>query len=112
LIIWAASRTCSPVTASSPLAMTMSCRAALPVGEAVLDRDGRWRVALYSRAAPVDLVWIWPFSRSCRPKRIPSRLKPILAAKGPPLPVDGARRGGRQAAALAETRERLMRARL
>ncbi|PWE17056.1 rod shape-determining protein MreC [Marinicauda salina] len=33
----------------------------LPVGEAVRDRDGRWRVALYSRAAPTDLVWIWPF---------------------------------------------------
>jgi len=33
----------------------------LPVGEAVRDRDGRWRVALYSRAAPIDLVWIWPF---------------------------------------------------
>lgn len=33
----------------------------LPVGDAVRDRDGRWRVALYSRAAPIDLVWIWPF---------------------------------------------------
>jgi rod shape-determining protein MreC len=33
----------------------------LPVGEAVRDRDGRWRVALYSRTAPIDLVWIWPF---------------------------------------------------
>ncbi|XBQ15369.1 MAG: rod shape-determining protein MreC [Oceanicaulis sp.] len=33
----------------------------LPVGEAVLDRDGRWRVALFNRAAPIDLVWIWPF---------------------------------------------------
>lgn len=33
----------------------------LPVGEAVRDRDGRWRVALYSGAAPIDLVWIWPF---------------------------------------------------
>lgn len=35
----------------------------LPVGEAVRDRDGRWRVALYSRAAPVDLIWIWPFDQ-------------------------------------------------
>lgn len=33
----------------------------LPVGEAVLDRNGQWRVALYSDAAPIDLVWIWPF---------------------------------------------------
>ena len=33
----------------------------LPVGEAVLDRDGRWRAALYHRVAPIDLVWVWPF---------------------------------------------------
>lgn len=33
----------------------------LPVGEAVRDRNGQWRVALYSEAAPIDLVWIWPF---------------------------------------------------
>lgn len=33
----------------------------LPVGEAVRDRDGRWRVALYHRVAPIDLVWIWPY---------------------------------------------------
>ncbi|MGY6627391.1 MAG: rod shape-determining protein MreC [Oceanicaulis sp.] len=33
----------------------------LPVGQAFLDREGRWRVALYSDAAPLDLVWIWPF---------------------------------------------------
>lgn len=33
----------------------------LPVGEAVLDREGNWRVALYSRNAPIDLIWIWPF---------------------------------------------------
>jgi rod shape-determining protein MreC len=33
----------------------------LPVGEAVLDRDGRWRVALYHRVAPIDLVWVWPY---------------------------------------------------
>lgn len=33
----------------------------LPVGEAVRDREGRWRVVLYSDAAPIDLVWIWPF---------------------------------------------------
>lgn len=33
----------------------------LPVGEVVRDRHGQWRVALYSDAAPIDLVWIWPF---------------------------------------------------
>lgn len=33
----------------------------VPVGEAVRDRDGRWRVALFNRAAPIDLIWIWPF---------------------------------------------------
>ena len=43
----------------------------LPVGEAVLDRDGRWRVALYSRAAPVDLVWIWPFNPVGAPEAEP-----------------------------------------
>lgn len=33
----------------------------LPVGEAVLDRRGNWRVVLYSSATPIDLIWIWPF---------------------------------------------------
>ena len=33
----------------------------LPVGEALRDREGRWRVALYHRVAPIDLVWVWPF---------------------------------------------------
>jgi len=33
----------------------------VPVGQAIRDRDGRWRVALFSRAAPIDLIWIWPF---------------------------------------------------
>jgi len=49
----------------------------LPVGEAVRDRDGRWRVALYSRAAPVDLVWIWPF-------------QPVLPPEADPIPVEAA----------------------
>ena len=34
----------------------------LPVGEAVLDRNGAWRVVLYSSATPIDLIWIWPFT--------------------------------------------------
>lgn len=33
----------------------------LPIGEAVLDRRGAWRVVLYSSATPIDLIWIWPF---------------------------------------------------
>ena len=33
----------------------------LPIGEVVRDRDGFARVALFSRGAPIDLVWIWPF---------------------------------------------------
>lgn len=49
----------------------------LPVGEARQDRDGRWRVVLYSRAAPVDLVWVWPF-------------KPVLPPEADPVPVDAA----------------------
>ena len=40
----------------------------LPVGEAVQDDAGRWRVALFSRAAPVDLVWIWPFTPVTAPE--------------------------------------------
>ncbi|MGP1274815.1 MAG: rod shape-determining protein MreC [Caulobacterales bacterium] len=34
----------------------------LPIGEAVLDQRGVWRVALYSSATPIDLIWIWPFA--------------------------------------------------
>lgn len=33
----------------------------LPIGEAIRDRDGTWRVRLYSAAAPIDLVWVWPY---------------------------------------------------
>lgn len=39
----------------------------LPVGEAVLDRDGRWRVVLYSRAAPIDLISVWPYQPTPEP---------------------------------------------
>ncbi|KAA5805477.1 rod shape-determining protein MreC [Alkalicaulis satelles] len=43
----------------------------LPVGQAFLDREGRWRVALYSDAAPLDLVWIWPFDAVADPEAEP-----------------------------------------
>lgn len=33
----------------------------LPVGTAALDRNGRWRVRLFSDNAPVDFVWILPY---------------------------------------------------
>ncbi len=33
----------------------------LPVGEAFQDSAGEWRVALFSDASPIDLVWVWPF---------------------------------------------------
>ncbi|MCC5996898.1 MAG: rod shape-determining protein MreC [Oceanicaulis sp.] len=62
----------------------------LPVGQAFLDRDGRWRVALYSDAAPLDLVWIWPFEPVADPDVDPVPL---------PVPVDV------QAGALAEDGE-------
>ena len=42
----------------------------LPVGEIIRDRDGYWRVALYSRAAPIDLIWIWPFEPTPLPAPI------------------------------------------
>lgn len=40
----------------------------LPIGEAVLTREGNWRVRLYSDQAPVDFVWIWPFGRIEEPE--------------------------------------------
>ncbi|MEO1039750.1 MAG: rod shape-determining protein MreC [Pseudomonadota bacterium] len=43
----------------------------LPVGEAVQDADGTWRVALFSRSAPVDLIWIWPFDPVVAPDEAP-----------------------------------------
>ncbi len=33
----------------------------LPVSQAQRDRQGRWRVRLYSDQAPVDFVWVFPF---------------------------------------------------
>jgi rod shape-determining protein MreC len=67
----------------------------LPVGEAVLDRDGRWRVALYSRAAPVDLVWIWPFQPVAPPEADPvAGSKPNCPLKGRRCASDGALAAG------------------
>ena len=43
----------------------------VPVGQAVRDRDGRWRVALFSRTAPIDLIWIWPFEPVTAPEDDP-----------------------------------------
>lgn len=57
----------------------------LPVGEAVRDRDGRWRVALYSRAAPIDLVWIWPFDPVDAPGSALEDGGPPLASAGAPV---------------------------
>lgn len=44
----------------------------VPVGQAVRDRDGRWRVALFSRTAPIDLIWIWPFEPVSTPEDDPA----------------------------------------
>jgi len=54
----------------------------LPVGDAVRDRDGRWRVALYSRAAPIDLVWIWPFDPVDAPGSALDEAVPVFPAPG------------------------------
>lgn len=34
----------------------------LPVGLAQRDRQGRWRVRLFSDQAPIDFVWVFPFT--------------------------------------------------
>lgn len=76
----------------------------LPVGEAVLDRDGRWRVALYSRAAPVDLVWIWPFQPVLPPEADPIPVEPVTPLEGEAAAgeMDG-ETAQQQAAPVAET---------
>ena len=56
----------------------------LPVGEAVLDREGRWRAALYHRVAPIDLVWVWPFEPAPDPDADPDAEPDPRAAA--PLP--------------------------
>ena len=48
----------------------------LPIGEAVLDEGGVWRVALFSRSAPLDLVWIWPFDPVPPPEADPAPAAP------------------------------------
>jgi rod shape-determining protein MreC len=63
----------------------------LPVGEAVLDRDGRWRVALYHRVAPIDLVWVWPYQPVADPSADPAepleQAPPAVAAPAASAPA-------------------------
>lgn len=54
----------------------------LPIGEAVLDRRGVWRVALYSSAAPIDLIWIRPFSPVSPPA---DEVPPYIGDMVPPV---------------------------
>lgn len=62
----------------------------LPIGEAVLDRRGVWRVALYASATPIDLIWIWPFDPVAQPEDV--GLPPLT---GPaPVETDGAQDSG------------------
>jgi rod shape-determining protein MreC len=56
----------------------------LPVGDAVLGRDGVWRVALYADAAPLDLVWISPFSPVRAPEADPAERPFFIAAEDEP----------------------------
>jgi rod shape-determining protein MreC len=71
----------------------------LPVGQAFRDSEGRWRVALYSDAAPLDLVWIWPFDAVADPGAepavvaVPERQPDLTAQQG-----DGAGSAGVPAA--------------
>lgn len=67
----------------------------LPIGEAVLTREGNWRIRLYSDQAPVDFVWIWPFGRIEEPETeleadiISEEAGAVLPVEGEPtLPVD------------------------
>lgn len=52
----------------------------LPIGEAVRDRDGHWRVRLYSEAAPIDLVWVWPYEPTPAPEAVPP--VPLIEEEG------------------------------
>ena len=40
----------------------------LPIGQAQRDRQGRWRIRLYSDQAPVDFVWVFPFEPLAAPE--------------------------------------------
>lgn len=53
----------------------------LPVGQVVLDRDGQWRVALFHKAAPVDLVWVWPFVSVPLPEADPEPAEGLIPAE-------------------------------
>jgi rod shape-determining protein MreC len=44
----------------------------LPVGQAFRDDAGAWRVALYSDAGAIDLVWVWPFEPVPTPEENPA----------------------------------------
>ena len=43
----------------------------LPIGVAALDRDGRWRIRLFSDQAAVDFVWVFPHDRIAPPEADP-----------------------------------------
>lgn len=43
----------------------------LPIGVAAQDRDGQWRVRLFSDQAAVDFVWVFPHSRVQPPESDP-----------------------------------------
>lgn len=58
----------------------------LPVGTAALDRNGRWRVRLFSDNAPVDFVWVLPYERLPTPEEEPAPTEPV--------PVAGEETGG------------------
>lgn len=61
----------------------------LPVGEAFRDREGRWRVALFSDASPLDLVWISPFAPVLAPDPEPmSVLAGTRDEKAPAAQID------------------------
>lgn len=68
----------------------------LPVGQAIRDRHGRWRVQLFSDLAPVDFVWVFPYERVPPPEQDrdaltfePLRLEspaPVVQAEPAPQP--------------------------
>lgn len=59
----------------------------LPVGTAALDRNGRWRVRLFSDNAPVDFVWVLPYDRLPTPEEEPAALPEAPDAE--PLGANG-----------------------
>lgn len=73
----------------------------LPVGEAVLDRDGRWRVVLYSDAAPIDLISVWPYEPTPEPASMLDAEAPGIGDAAEPAPGAAAQSGGDPAPAPA-----------